>query len=114
VETLRSLRTWLDETRAAVDSETFFQLMKARDLEKVRKGALTINEAMRNDADLRAMPAYETYRYQRNMFEHQAGTFSQLDAMYRKALRDDAQWRDSNEALLQKAREDFASCGLPD
>jgi len=114
LETLQSQRIWLDETRAAINDESFFQLMKDRDLVKVRKGALTMNAAMKNDADLRALPTDAIYRYQRSFYDRQNGMFSLVSKLYRKALEDDAAWRAANQELIEQARREFSACNLPE
>jgi len=114
LETMRTLRLWLDETRAAIDNESFFELLNKRDLAKVRRGSMTMSEAMKNDAEMRTLPSYTIYRYQRSFFEKQNETFAALDGIYRKSIADDEAWRAANQDLIERAREEFSSCSLPD
>ncbi|OGS52595.1 MAG: hypothetical protein A3J79_05760 [Elusimicrobia bacterium RIFOXYB2_FULL_62_6] len=114
LETMQTQRAWLDKTKEAIDNENFFTLMYERDLHLVKKGAMTVNMAMKRDADLRALPRYEIYRYQRTFYDKQSAVFTKLDKLYRSALKEDADWRNSFQADLYRAREEFSACNLPD
>ena len=114
LETLQTQRAWLDKVSEAINGDNFFALMYERDLLLVKKGAITMNKAMKNDADLRALPRYEVYRYQRTFYDRQSGVFTKLEKMYRDALKDDVVWRNSFQADVLKAREEFSACNLPE
>jgi len=114
LEMMQTRRARLEETIAAVDNGSFLQLMKTRDLEKVRKGALTMNDAMKNDADLRSLPPDELYRNQHTFYVAQKDILFRLDRLYREALKDDELWRQANESLIGDVRQEFSACGLPE
>jgi hypothetical protein len=115
LDTLRSRRIWLDEVRNSMDDiDSFFQLQKSHDLAKVRKGTLKMSDAIKNDAALRTMPAYELYRYQRALYDSQADIFTRMDKLYRSAIKDDEAWRQSGQALIDGARKEFSDCNLPE
>ncbi|MBU2574222.1 MAG: hypothetical protein KKH28_09120 [Elusimicrobia bacterium] len=114
LETLQTQRAWLDKTKEAIDGDNFYALIYERDLQLVKKGVLTINEAMKNDANLRALPRYEIYRYQRTFYDKQSGIFTKLEKLYRNALKEDAAWRASFQTDIYKAREEFSACNLPE
>jgi hypothetical protein len=114
LETMQTQRAWLDKTKEAIEEESFFTLMYERDLHLVKKGAMTITMAMKRDADLRALPRYEIYRYQRTFYDKQSAVFGKLEKLYQNALKEDASWRNSFQTDLYKAREEFSACNLPD
>jgi hypothetical protein len=114
LETVQTQRAWLDKTKEAINEESFYTLMYERDMHLVRKGAMTVNTAMKRDADLRALPQYDIYRYQRTFYDKQSGVFLRLEKLYRDALKEDTEWRNSFQADLHRAREDFSACNLPD
>lgn len=114
LETLQSQRMWLDETRKAINAGAFYQLLYDRDLQKVRKGLLTQGEAMKNDADLRALPTYDIYRYQRVFYDKHSDIFSRIERLYNDALRNDEAWRKANQAAIDRARKEFSTCNLPE
>ena len=115
LDTLQSRRIWLDEVRAAIDdNESFFQLLKEHDLAKVRKGTLAGSDAMKNDAELRSLPTYELYRRQRELYDSQTDIFTRIDRLYRSAIKDDDAWRQSHQTLIDRAREEFSDCNLPE
>lgn len=114
LETLQTQRVWLNETRKAINAGSFYQLLYDRDLEKVRKGVMTRSEAMKNDAAIRSLPAYEVYRYQRMFYDKQSGIFSRIEGLYNDAVRDDETWRKANQAAIDRARDEFSACNLPE
>lgn len=114
LETLQNQRVWLEKTRQAINDETFFQLLYDRDQQKVRKGVMSQSEAMKNDANIRSLPTYETYRFQRTFYDKQSNIFSRFEKAYRKALQDDDAWRAANAGAVQRAREEFSACNLPE
>lgn len=114
LETIQTQRAWLDKTKDAINEESFHTLMNERDMHLVKKGAMTINMAMKRDADLRALPQYDIYRYQRTFYEKQSDVFIKLEKLYQNSLKEDAAWRNSFQADLYRAREDFSACNLPD
>lgn len=112
LETLESQRVWLEKTRQAINDETFYQLLYERDLARVRKGAITMNDAMKNDAVVRAMPVYEVYRYQRTFYDKQSDMFSGFEKAYAREVKRDGEWRESHRQYLDAARDEFSACGL--
>ena len=114
LETLQAQRVWLNETRKAINAGSFYQLLYDRDLHKVHKGVMTQGEAMKNDAAIRSLPTYEIYRYQRVFYDQQSDIFSSIESLYNSALRDDEAWRTANQAAIDRAREEFSTCNLPD
>ncbi len=115
LDTLQSRRIWLDEMRAAMnDNNSFFQFLKRHNLAKVRKGALTMSEAVKNDADIRSLPTYELYRQQRALYDTQTDIFTRIERLYRSAIKDDEAWRQSSQTLIEGAREEFSDCDLPE
>ena len=114
LETLQAQRVWLNETRKAINTGSFYQLLYERDLQKVRKGVMTQGEAMKNDATIRALPTYEIYRYQRVLYDQQSDIFSRIENLYDSALRDDEAWRLANKPAIDRAREEFSTCNLPE
>jgi hypothetical protein len=114
LETLQNQRVWLEKTRQAINDETFFQLLYDRDQRKVRKGLMSQSEAMKNDANIRSLPTYETYRFQRTFYDKQNDIFSRFEKVYREALQDDDAWRAANAGAIQRAREEFSACNPPE
>ena len=114
LETLQAQRVWLNDTRKAINAGSFYQLLYDRDLHKVHKGVMTQGEAMKNDAAIRALPAYEVYRYQRVFYDKQSDVFSRVENLYNSALRYDETWRKANQDKIDGAREEFSTCNLPE
>ncbi len=114
LETLQTQRVWLEKIKESINGESFFQLLYERDLEKVRKGIMTINAAMKNDATVRAMPTYEIYRYQRTFYDNQSDIFTRMEKLYLAALKDDDIWRRTNQPIIDRAREELSTCNLPE
>lgn len=112
LDTMENQRVWLEKTRQAINDETFYQLLYERDLARVKKGAIPMSTAMRNDATLRAMPTYEIYRYQRSFYDKQSDIFTRFAALYSSEIRQDAVWRESRREEIDLAREEFSDCGL--
>ncbi len=113
LETLENQKIWLEKTRQAIDDQTFYQLLYERDLARVRKGSMTMNEAMKRDANVRALPVYEVYRFQRSFYDRQSGIFDRIAKLYSKEVRADAAWRASHKAAIDRARAEFSDCNLP-
>lgn len=113
-ETLDSLEMWLERTREAVRDETLFTLLYERDLQRVRRGQITMAEAMRNDARFRGMPLYEINRFQRMFYDTERVKVSRAMNLYRDMKEDDSDWREKNAEKITLAREAFATCGMPD
>ena len=113
LETLENQRVWLEKARKAINEENFHQLIYERDMARVRKGAMPMSEAMRNDARLRALPTYEVYRYQRTFYDRQSDIFRRFEKLYAREIAADAAWRAAHQADLDRAREEFSACGLP-
>ena len=112
LETLQDQRVWLEKTRQAISDETFFQLLYDRDQQKVRKGLISQFEAMKNDANIRAIPTAEIYRFQRALYSTQSDIFSRFEKTYREALQNDEAWRTANAGAIQRAREEFSACNM--
>ncbi len=112
-ETLENQRVWLEKTRKAINEENFYRLIYERDMTRVRKGAMPISEAMKNDANIRAMPTYEVYRFQRTFYDNQSGIFSRFEKEYAKEVQADSSWRAAHQADIARAREEFSACNMP-
>ena len=114
LETLEGLRSWLERIKQSMTDETFFQtffqLLYDRDQQKVRKGLLSQSDAMKNDANIRAMPMYDIFRFQRSFYDKQHDIFSKFEKAYRRALEEDKAWYSNNYSLLQHAKEEFSAC----
>lgn len=114
LETLENQRVWLEKTRQAINDENFYQLLYERDLQRVRKGSMPYNEAMKNDAVIRGLPTYDVYRYQRTFYDRQSDLFEKLEKAYAREIRLDAAWRAANQGAIAAARQEFSACGLPE
>jgi hypothetical protein len=114
LETLQNQRVWLEKTRQAINDENFYQLMYDRDLQRVKKGSMPYNEAMKNDAVLRGLPTYDVYRYQRTFYDRQSDLFSNFEKAYAREIELDAAWRADHQGAIDAAREEFSACGLPE
>lgn len=114
LETLENQRVWLEKTRQAINDDNFYQLLYDRDLQRVKKGAMPYSEAMKNDATIRGLPAYDVYRYQRTFYDSQSDLFSNLEKVYEREVKKDAAWRAANQGAIDAAREEFSACGLPE
>ena len=113
LETLENQRVWLEKTRRAINDETFYQLLYERDLQRVRKGTLSMAEAMRNDARTRSLPMYEVYRFQRTFYDRQSEIFKVFEKAYAREIKEDAAWRRDRQEDIDRAREEFSACNLP-
>ena len=113
LETLENQRIWLEKLRQAIDEDNFNQLLYERDMQRVRRGAMPISEAMKNDAKMRALPTYETYRFQRVFYDDQKVVFSDFEKIYRQEISDDDAWRRGHREELDRARGEFSTCNLP-
>ncbi len=112
LETLENQKVWLEKTRQAIDDQTFYQLLYDRDLARVRKGSMTMAEAMKRDAEMRALPLYEVYRYQRSFYDDQNEVFSRFEKLFKSAVRSDAEWRRARKRDLDASSEEFSACEL--
>lgn len=112
LETLENQKVWLEKTRQAIDDQTFYQLLYEKDLARVRKGSMTMAEAMKRDAEVRALPLYEVYRYQRSFYDNQSEVFSRFKQLFESAVRADADWRRTRKSEVDASREEFSACGL--
>ena len=113
LETLQNQRVWLEKIGQAINDDTLFQLLYDRDMEKVRKGVIRQSDAMKSDANLRALPTDQAYRFQHAFYDTQSGIFSKFEKAYRGALQDDEVWRSENAGTVQQAKEEFSACNLP-
>ena len=113
LDTMENQRVWLEKTLRAINDETFHQLLYERDMARVKKGAMTLAEAARNDAFMRAMPTYEFYRYQRTFYDKQSDIFTRFSKLYAAEIREDALWRAARQTDIDRAREEFSACNLP-
>jgi len=113
LETLAGQRAWLREIRQAVTGNIFSQLLYERDLRRVRRGTLPMGAAMKNDASVRGMPAYETYRFQRTFHDDQNAIFTNFEKVYRGEINEDAAWRLAHTADIDRARNEFSDCNMP-
>lgn len=113
LDTLENQRVWLEKTRKAINDQTFYQLLYERDMARVRKGSMTMAQAMKNDAEIRAMPTYEIYRFQRTFYDKQSDIFNRFAKTYASEVAADASWRAANADLLDRARFEFSDCNLP-
>lgn len=114
LDTLDSELAWLEKIKQAVNEENLFQLLYERDLQKVRKGILTMSNAIKNDARIRAFPTYELYRYQRSFYESNKEKFSKIKKTREMAQREEENWFSSHQDVIQRARMEFSNCNLPD
>jgi hypothetical protein len=112
-ETLENQRVWLEKTLRAINDETFYQLLYDRDMDRVKKGAMPMSEAMKNDAMLRSLATYEVYRFQRTFYDKQNDSFTRFGKIYASELRKDASWRAAHQPDIDRAREEFSACNLP-
>lgn len=112
LDTLASQRIWLEKMRQAMNDDTFQQLLYERDLQRVHRGVMTMPEAMKNDARIRALPSYETFRYQRTFYDTQAVIFTDFDKAIKRELAEDESWRAAHKEELEKTRADFVECNM--
>ena len=111
-ETIENQRVWLEKTLRAINDETFYQLLYERDMARVKKGAMPVSEAMKNDAVLRSLPTYTVYRYQRTFYDAQNDIFTRFGKIYSDEIHKDASWRAAHRQEIERAREEFSSCNL--
>lgn len=112
LETLHSQKTWLRKIRESTGKVNFFQVLYERDLEKVKKGALTMSEAMRNDSINRGLDSYDIYRYQRTFYEDASEIISKFEKLYNQEIRKDSNWRKNNAEAIERAGMEFSECNL--
>lgn len=113
LETLAGQRVWLGKIRQAVSDNNFPQLLYERDLQRVRRGTMAMSEAMKNDAAVRGMPSYETYRFQRTFYDDQNSIFSNFEKIYKSEIKEDQGWRDAHKEDIDRARSEFSDCNMP-
>lgn len=113
LDTVENQRIWLEKIRQAINDETFYQLLQDRDLLRVKRGAMTMSDAMKNDARIRGLPAYEVYRYQRTFYDVQSDIVARMEKAKAAELREDASWRSAKQAQLEQVREEYSDCELP-
>ncbi len=113
LDTVENQRIWLDKIRKSISDDTFYQLMQDRDLLRVKRGTLTMAEAMKNEATLRALPAYEVYRYQRTFYDTQSDIVARMEKARAAAIKEDERWRAARRGELEQVREEFSACPLP-
>jgi hypothetical protein len=113
LDTVENQRVWLEKIRQSINDETFYQLLADRDLLRVKRGAMTMSDAMKNDARLRGLPAYEVYRYQRTFYDRQSDIVDRMEKVKAAQLREDASWRAARQPQLDQVREEFSDCELP-
>ncbi|OIO02967.1 MAG: hypothetical protein COX65_03390 [Elusimicrobia bacterium CG_4_10_14_0_2_um_filter_56_8] len=113
LDTLQNQRVWLEKTRQAINDESFYQLLYERDWARVKKGALTAAEAMKNDSVVRAMPIYEVYRYQRTFYDKQSDIFTRFGKLYSEGISEDAAWRSAHQPEIDRMRHEFSDCNMP-
>lgn len=113
LETLQNQRVWLEKTREAINDQTFYQLLHERDLARVRKGSMTMAEAMKRDARVRGLPTYEVYRFQRTFYDRQNEIFDRFMKIYRSEIAADAAWRERHQLDIERTRYEFSDCNLP-
>jgi hypothetical protein len=112
LETLLSQKNWLQKIKDSTGKGNFFQVLYERDLEKVKKGALTMTEAMRNDSINRGLNTYDIYRYQRTFYEDASEIISKFEKLYKQELGKDTNWRKNNADAIERASMEFSECNL--
>jgi hypothetical protein len=112
LDTLENQRVWLERLRRSMNDGTFYQLLYDRDQLRVKKGSLTMSQAMKNDAVVRGLPDYEVYRYQRTFYDRQSDIVGRFEKIRAGELREDADWRQARQAALDRTREEFSDCRL--
>ncbi len=113
LDTVQNQRVWLEKIRKAVNENNFYELLHDRDQLKVKRGVMTMSQAMKNDARVRALPSYEVYRYQRTFYDQQSDVVDKLEKARASELRRDSAWREARAAELEQIREEFSDCELP-
>lgn len=113
LDTLENQRAWLEKIRKSIDGDTFYQLLYERDQRRVKRGAITMSQAIKNDADARALPSYEISRYQRTFYSRQSDMVGRFERLRARELEEDADWRRARQADLDQTREEFSACRLP-
>ncbi len=113
LDTVENQRLWLERIRKSLDDGSFYQLLQDRDLLRVKRGTLTMAEAMKNEAALRGLPAYEVYRYQRTFYDTQSDIVARMEKARAAAVREDERWRAARKGILEQVREEFSACPLP-
>jgi hypothetical protein len=112
--TLNGLADWIQETRIAVEEGTLFNLLYERDMLRVKKGQITVAQAMRNDANFRSMPLFDITRSQRIFFDSQKLIMKNSLRLYKERLAEDTAWRNKHAEDIMRAREAFSTCGMQD
>ncbi|MCG2726967.1 MAG: hypothetical protein L6420_12090 [Elusimicrobia bacterium] len=112
LETLHTQKIWLGKIKESAGKGNFFQVLLERDLEKVKKGVLSMSEAMQNDSRNRGLNTYDIYRYQRAFYDDSSKTISNFEKIYRQEIKKDANWRERNADILERAGLEFSQCNL--
>ena len=112
LETLSTQKAWLKKIKDSTGKGNFFQILYEHDMEKVKQGALSMMEAMNNDAKNRGLETYDLYRYQRRFYEDSSKIISNFEKIYRQEIKKDANWRERNSELLESAAMEFSECNL--
>ena len=112
LETLHSQKTWLRKIKDSTGKGKFFQALYERDLEKVKKGTITMAQAMKADALNRGLNTHDLYRYQRTFYEDATEIVSKIEKMYLQEIRKDAGWRKRNADIIERASMEFSECNL--
>ena len=110
LESIISQRAWFSSIKDAMQNDTFFDLMYRKDMIRVKKGAITQAEAIKNDATLRSKPIYEVYRDQRSYYDISMEKIDKFDAYYKKEISKDTQWRLKHKDDIENARYELNSC----
>lgn len=112
LENIVKQKIWLENMRAAINNDTFYQVLANRDRRRVRQGLITETQASGNLATLRAMPAYELTRYERTFYDEQKYHFNAFENLYNKYVKEDASWRSGNTKRINEIASDFAECDI--
>jgi hypothetical protein len=112
LDTMGGQKIWLNRMRQAINNDTFHQLLYERDQQRVRRGVMSMSDAMKKDARIRAMPAYEAFRYQRTFYDVQNGIFTGFEKVFGEEVRADAAWRAAHKEAIDRAREEFSTCNM--
>lgn len=112
--TINSELAWLEKIKQSIHKENLFQLLYERDLQKVRRGVLTMSDVMKNSAIIRALPTYEIYRFQREFYESNLKKLSKIKKTHEMTLREEKKWFNSHQDVIKRARNEFSDCNLPD
>ncbi len=112
LETLHAQKAWLKKIKDSTGKGNFFQVLYERDLEKVKKGTITMAQAMKSDALNRGLNTYDIYRYQRTFYENSSEMISKIEKLYKQELSRDTHWRQGNVDIIERASMEFSECNL--